>query len=205
MTLKKCKTCGSSFSSRSKTDQCMKCRQTCQCSNKKDYRADLCRSCANRKIAIAQWRKPSIRQRMLEAIRETHKKKRCRFLDLTVNGTPWIKKLDGRYFYFYWEGNKKRYLYRYQLVWILAHGKIPEGHSIHHKNGDPSDDRLENLELLTLREHSSHHSSMQPKKKRKEFHCKTCGKKWKALIRPDRPQKYCSVKCWRIDQRSSMI
>lgn len=46
---------------------------------------------------------------------------------------------------------------RARRTWEVFNGPIPDGMVIHHKNGDPSDDRLENLELLTPEEHVRHH------------------------------------------------
>jgi hypothetical protein len=46
---------------------------------------------------------------------------------------------------------------RARKIWKLAHGPIPKGYHVHHKNRDATDNRLENLELLTLAEHMSLH------------------------------------------------
>lgn len=46
---------------------------------------------------------------------------------------------------------------RARLVWIEAHGQIPKGAHIHHVNRDKTDDRIENLELLTPTEHNAEH------------------------------------------------
>lgn len=43
-------------------------------------------------------------------------------------------------------------------LWQEAFGEIPDGHHIHHKNGDPTDDRLSNYELRLGVEHASEHS-----------------------------------------------
>lgn len=45
----------------------------------------------------------------------------------------------------------------HRLVWEEANGPIPTDHVIHHRNGDITDNRLENLELLTATEHQRHH------------------------------------------------
>jgi hypothetical protein len=43
-------------------------------------------------------------------------------------------------------------------LWREAFGEIPDGHHVHHKNGDPTDDRLGNYELQLGAEHASEHS-----------------------------------------------
>ena len=36
----------------------------------------------------------------------------------------------------------------HRQIWFDNFGKIPDGYSIHHKNGDARDNRIENLELI---------------------------------------------------------
>lgn len=48
--------------------------------------------------------------------------------------------------------------YRARVMWAEAHGPIPDGLMVHHKNEDPFDDRLENFELLTRSEHIAAHA-----------------------------------------------
>ena len=50
------------------------------------------------------------------------------------NGYVWLRLGDGRRV---WE---------HRHVWEAAHGALPEGCVIHHKNGDRADNRLDNLE-----------------------------------------------------------
>jgi hypothetical protein len=45
----------------------------------------------------------------------------------------------------------------HRLVWIAAHGPIPKGYVIHHRNENARDNRLENLELLSRAEHNRLH------------------------------------------------
>lgn len=54
--------------------------------------------------------------------------------------------------------NVKNYVLRYRLVVEQSIGRYLLPHEIvHHKNDDPTDDRLENLEVLTRREHIELH------------------------------------------------
>ena len=45
----------------------------------------------------------------------------------------------------------------HRVIWELANGPIPDGHVVHHRNGDIMDNQIENLELMTRAEHNRHH------------------------------------------------
>ncbi len=46
----------------------------------------------------------------------------------------------------------------HRLVWEEANGRsVPDDHVIHHRNGDITDNRLENLKLMTTTAHQRHH------------------------------------------------
>jgi hypothetical protein len=47
--------------------------------------------------------------------------------------------------------------YEHRLVWEMFNGPIPEGHVIHHKDGNKRNNSIENLECLPKGEHHSHH------------------------------------------------
>ncbi len=64
------------------------------------------------------------------------------------NGEPFY--LCGNYF----QHQGKRL---HRTVWAFFHGEIPPGHDVHHINGDRTDNRLENLQLLPEHDHRSHH------------------------------------------------
>lgn len=51
------------------------------------------------------------------------------------------------------DGKRKRSASIHVLVYENFIGKIPKGYDVHHKNGNKQDNRLENLELLTKKEH----------------------------------------------------
>src|SRR5690349_5370469 len=63
------------------------------------------------------------------------------------NGYMWHKR--GEYYF--------AHVRLHRAVWEQVHGPIPKGYHIHHINGNKTDNRLENLELLTRGEHSSRH------------------------------------------------
>lgn len=70
---------------------------------------------------------------------------------MVVDGLSFIR--SGRnYFY---NSHTRKYLHRH--IWEKAHGEIPDGYEIHHKDHNPLNNNLENLELLEIDEHKLHH------------------------------------------------
>ena len=53
--------------------------------------------------------------------------------------------------------NRKKWIAEHRAVWEEANGPIPDGYVIHHVNGDKRDNRIENLEMLTMNEHHRGH------------------------------------------------
>jgi hypothetical protein len=54
------------------------------------------------------------------------------------------------------EGEPRKRCYIHRLVFETFRSVIPEGLEINHRNGDRSDNRLENLELMTRSENMKH-------------------------------------------------
>lgn len=48
--------------------------------------------------------------------------------------------------------------YLHRDIWRRHHGEIPDGYQIHHVDGDPSNNDIENLELVDAKEHQSQHA-----------------------------------------------
>ncbi|MGE5333207.1 MAG: HNH endonuclease signature motif containing protein [Nitrososphaerota archaeon] len=62
----------------------------------------------------------------------------------------------------------------HQEIWKDANGPIPEGHHIHHKDSNPLNNALENLECVAGSEHHEYHMSLlseeEQAKRREWFH-----------------------------------
>lgn len=52
-----------------------------------------------------------------------------------------------------------KFRYRARIVWVKKHGPITRDVIIHHKNEEPMDDRLSNLQAVTRAQHAALHST----------------------------------------------
>lgn len=80
------------------------------------------------------------------------------------------------------------YKYQHRAVWRKQNGEIPEGYIIHHKNGDKTDNRMENLELI----HRTKHDQLETKKRWQKI-------KQGEIKEPSRPNKKTFDKCVLVD------
>jgi len=92
-----------------------------------------------------------------------------------------------------------RYCYEHQLVWWMNTGEVPnEDELIHHKNGKKRDNRFENLEKQTRREHTSHHAGGRTMTR---IRCPFCGiifvkeRRLTHLIISSKTATFCSRRC----------
>lgn len=87
-----------------------------------------------------------------------------------------------------------RYCYKHSLVWWEATGEIVGvGQIIHHTNENKHDNRIENLELMTTNEHSSHHGGRVAARSVRLGVCPSCGNQFVQKKRP--VQVFCSRRC----------
>ncbi len=70
------------------------------------------------------------------------------------------------------------YAYEHLVVWCAAGRPRPQkGFLLHHRNEDPSDNRLENLRLMRRGHHNAHHNAQRGRDDRGRFRPKD-GRTW---------------------------
>ena len=142
------------------------------CTNPKNPNARQCRECSKETIRQAllghthseerrransegQKRRTDNRRFDLAALTRGKPSWRAKPLGSTYtnkDGRVWVKINEhGKT----WSAMWKR---RAHVVWERAHGPVPRGRLLHHRNEDRGDDRLANLQLVTRAEHARVHA-----------------------------------------------
>jgi hypothetical protein len=89
---------------------------------------------------------------------------------------------------------------QHDVVWEQHHGTIPDGHDVHHINGDKTDNRIENLEILPKLDHKREHSGCYKDSGGKWIKpCRKCGKHKEVdgdyYVRKDGISPWCRACC----------
>jgi hypothetical protein len=74
---------------------------------------------------------------------------------VVYDGEKYWLQSNGRYYQSGRHDAVERLLHR--RVWLDTYGLIPDGYAVHHRNGDWTDNRVENLALMHISEHGRHH------------------------------------------------
>lgn len=77
-------------------------------------------------------------------------------------------------------------------VWKHFNGEIPEGYVIHHIDGDPSNNDISNLQIMTISEHTKFHRQSSETKK---YTCDYCGKEFYGKNATRGTHRFCSKEC----------
>jgi len=72
------------------------------------------------------------------------------------------------------DGTRKHIQYHRYLLEVHLGRFLTDDEVAHHKNGDPTDNRIENLEALTRREHEILHGKVRKDYIGCQFHCPSC-------------------------------
>ena len=68
--------------------------------------------------------------------------------------------INGRYIRLVLPSGRAVYLHRY--IWEYHFGEIPDGYFVHHKDGNPINNGLDNLRLVGAGDHTRMHLSFPP-------------------------------------------
>lgn len=101
-------------------------------------------------------------------------------------GKMYYRQSNGHYYGSRGRKTNKSALHR--DVWKCYYGEIPDGCEIHHRDNNPANNALENLQCLTKAEHRRIHNAQKT-----ESVCVVCGKTF--LTRIHYPSKTCSKQC----------
>jgi hypothetical protein len=101
----------------------------------------------------------------------------------------WYYRYGGNQYFWNKNGGKSTSLHR--AVWEHHNGPPPPGCHVHHKDGDPANNDIANLEIYTASDHARKHwAGTIPE----EFTCVRCGKPYKVIAQA-RKRGFCSPYC----------
>ena len=126
-------------------------------------------------------------RRELDALKKSSTAPKIEILDETH------AKFNGQIFHKTKKGHFFRAVSLHEAVWRFHFGDIPEGYVIHHRNGQKDDNRIDNLQLMTMAEHRAWHNQHD----RITYRCDYCGKELeKSAISHAGKKHFCDTHCW---------
>lgn len=114
---------------------------------------------------------------------------------------------DGRYVIAYAPEHPRAvqgHVLEHRLVMERHLGRyLQPGEIVHHRNEDPTDNRIENLEVMTQAEHALHHIEnlarhryVRPPATRYPRVCDQCGGEFEAIGKKQLGRRFCSRPCY---------
>lgn len=94
----------------------------------------------------------------IQPLPSTERVERVRFLGVIYRRYPQSKNISDRTYFRAGKGdvaNGSGYLHR--DIWVAHNGPIPDGYEVDHRDGNPFNNAIENLQLLTNAEHVEKH------------------------------------------------
>ena len=101
-------------------------------------------------------------------------------------------------------GHYAKYNGLHRVVWAYYNGEIPNGYEVHHRDDNPANNTIENLQCLTKAEHNRIHlARLHRVHQPTQSICRYCGKPY--LKNNVGISKYCSDECFHHAQRHNNI
>lgn len=94
---------------------------------------------------------------------------RVRFMGVVYRRYPRAKQSSDRNYFRPGAGDVRRHRrsYLHRDLWIAANGPIPDGYELDHRDGDPLNNALPNLQLLPIPEHKAKHAGEASERSRR--------------------------------------
>ena len=95
---------------------------------------------------------------------------------------------------------EKKYIHR-EVMERFLNRKLLRDEQVHHINGDHFDNRIENLKVMSNKEHQRLHVL----EKNINLTCYSCKKQFMAMDKPFYKIRYCSSKCGKRGRRQGLV
>jgi hypothetical protein len=104
---------------------------------------------------------------------------------------PKSKRRQHRVYYWRHDKWKEAPFPLHRQIWIDKNGPIPKGYIVHHKDDNPLNNSIGNLQLMTASEYSTYH--IKERLENRKIDCEQCETTftYKSIAKA----KYCSKKC----------